>query len=327
MVIPGFLDPDGRLFTKVKRPEWRRPDRVELATGDSELHIWRSLSTLANENAPVVHPPSDLLERFLALQEASGPQLCKFVRKYGSLEIFRQRRGGPGDLTELAESLDPWCRIELCEVWRYFAAVMGALLRIAKSVYSNLPGDSKDWSLIANCPWSIGKARYAHTPREAGTLPSAEEMWLMLATSERSQLASADETPGTYNPFLTPKGQARPMTALEARSRLTLLMNILVALGEVRHYFAWTSRSDQPQILYAGDSLLSYLVLQLCLKMAKIDGYAFCDHCGKLYEPQRLPRSDRRNFCPTCQDNGISARLADRKRREKERIRQRHAVR
>jgi hypothetical protein len=42
--------------------------------------------------------------------------------------------------------------------------------------------------------------------------------------------------------------------------------------------------------------------------------------------PQRLPRSDRRNFCRTCHDDGIPAKLADRKRREKERGRQRHAV-
>jgi hypothetical protein len=300
-VIPGFLDADGRLFTKVKRPEWRRPDRVELVSG--ELHIWRSYSTsdattgylLASEtNENAVRPPSDLLERFLALSTASGPQLHKFVQKYGPLEIFRQAGPPP--------NLDCWCEIELCEVWRYFAAVMGALLRIAEGVYSNSSGDPKDWGLIANYPGLIGRDRYAFFSSGAIT-PSAEEAWSAFAS------------------------MSRPMTTRQARSQLNFYMNMLLALGRIRPYFTWASRSDQPQVLYAGSSLLSHLILQLCFRMATVDHHAFCDYCGKLYEPERAPRPDRRNFCPTCQENGIALRLADRKRREKERTRhRRHAA-
>jgi hypothetical protein len=226
------------------------------------------------------------------------------VQKYGPLEIFQQT----GPLNPFNPRLNLWCRVELCEVRRYFAAALEALLRIARSVYSNSPGDPEDWGLIANCPSSMGPFPYDPS-REPGLSAgwaglSAEELWAQFATPEMSH---------------------PPMTTREARLKLTLQMNMLLALGKIRPYFAWASRNDQPQVLYAGGSLLSYLVLQLCLKMAKIDGHTFCDHCGKLYEPQRLPRADRRNFCRTCQDNGISAQLADRKWREKER-RQRHAV-
>jgi hypothetical protein len=319
MLIPGeLLDQQGRLFTKTKRPSWRSPYRVQL-DGESKLYIWRSVSTAEapeflldpvsileasgflpdpepNENERIVHPPSDLLERFLDLSTACGPQICKFVQKYGPLGIF-QHFGSP---------LNRVCsEIEWCEVWRYFAAVMGALLRIAEGVYSNSPGDPKDWSLIANWPrFPLGKDDYAAASKERrlyGRL-LAEQMWII--STERN----------------------RPMTARQARSQLTFQMNLLLALGKIRPYFAWTSRSVQPQVLYAGSSLLSYLVLQLCFRMSKVDGYAFCDHCGKSYEPDRAPRADRRNFCQACQESRISAQLADRKWRQKERTRHRRSA-
>jgi hypothetical protein len=180
---------------------------------------------------------------------------------------------------------------------------MGAILRIARAVYSNSPGDPGDWSLIEKHPRSI-RDRYTED-RLRERIDGAEEGWVLsIIMSEHFQ----------------------PRTAREARWKLTLHMNALLALRKIRPYFAWASRGDQPQVLYAGTSLLSYLVLQLALRMSKVDGYAFCDHCGKSYEPERAPRSDRRNFCPTCPDNGISAQLADRKWREKQRIRQRHVA-
>jgi hypothetical protein len=304
--IPEFLDPEGRLFTKVKQPEWTRPDSVELV-GESELHfprvfVRKSRDDFETDRSAQVHPPSDLLERFLDLRTASGSKLHRFARRYGPLGIFQWFGGpvSPNPETALA-NLIKQRNIELCEMWRYFATVMGALLRIAKSLYSNSPGDPKDWNLIADHPSLLEGHEHI-----AGTAFSAEEWWIMGTLFWKDCL---------------------PTTTREARLGLTAYMDHLLGLGKIGPVFDWASRSDRPQVLYAGNSLLSYLVLQLCLRMAKIDGYAFCDHCGKLYEPQRLPRSDRRNFCPTCQDNGISARLADRKRREKERIQQRHAVR
>jgi hypothetical protein len=326
-VIPEeLLDFEGRLFTKVKRPGWRRPDRVELV-GDSELHIWFSgypgLDDLgfiveANENTPVVRPPADLLERFLELSTASAPQIRKFAQRYGQLGIFQQAgRPNVSALSDEEEPPDCWCEIELCEVWRSFATAMAALLRIAKSVYSNSPGDQKDWDCLRpDFPQDMRERYFDSTMKRirgedqfsAEESLSPEESWLLITGLCTKVLGE------------------RHRTARYARLRLTMQMDKLMAMAKIRPYFAWTSRSDRPQVLYAGSSLLSYLVLQLSNRMAKIDGHAFCDHCGKHYEPDRAPRSDRRNFCRDCHDAGIPVQLAVRKYRQKQRGRKRRAA-
>jgi hypothetical protein len=305
-VISEFRDSEGWLFTKVKRPEWRRPDRVELV-GESELHIWSSGSLLEldfleeHENAPVVRPPADLLERFLELNTASGPQIRKFAGKYGPLGIFQKiERPKPS----LGQHLDHWCEVESCSVWRYFASVFGALLRITWSVYSGRPSDPKDRDCM--CPdffsQEIRERYYDSISKRfrGGGSFSDEENWFLMAGLYATLFGDSVGT---------------------ARYGLTSLMDILLEMAKIRPYFAWSSRNARPQVLYAGSSLLSYLVLQLSNRMAKIDGHAFCDHCGKHYEPDRAPRSDRRNFCPDCHDAGIPVQLAVRKYREKQRSR------
>jgi hypothetical protein len=310
VLIPDELrKSEGRLVNKFKRPEWARPDRVELVS-DGELHIWRLRES--NERLRFVSPPSDLLERFLDLSTASGPQLCRFAQKYGHLGIFQREHPSNQNFD------DPWCEVELGEVWRYFARVMNAMLRVTSSVYSNSSGAPKDWGLImGNCPQSIElhvdrrhRSEYARLSGITLSRQTPEEWWPWYVNKSTDPIDEHELPPATPG---------------AARTQLALRMNLLLGLGEIHPYFIWPSLNQQPQVIHAGYSLLSYLVLELSNKMAKIDGHAFCDHCGKVYEPERAPRTDRRNFCPNCHDEGIPQRLADRKRREKERSRNRRS--
>lgn len=120
--------------------DWDRPERVELVyvegpkvSGpgalpyllsrigpDAELHIFGNEAD--QHKATKVKPIPELLEKFLALAEASDEAIRRFASKYGGIEIFKKQHGGS---------------IEYCGVWRYFARAMHSVLAL-----SSLPGDT-----------------------------------------------------------------------------------------------------------------------------------------------------------------------------------------
>ncbi len=74
-------------------------------------------------------------------------------------------------------------------------------------------------------------------------------------------------------------------------------------MGESGYY----RRLDPPYVL----DLFSVLCGQLVAILVSANGIAICDECSSIYQPSRRPRSDRRHYCPTCQQD---ANLAAKRR-------------
>jgi hypothetical protein len=86
------------------------------------------------------------------------------------------------------------------------------------------------------------------------------------------------------------------------------LLNTLLGLGRVRPWMSWSGAQPEgprPQFTLTSRALLSHLALQLCLRIAKVEAFVWCFHCGRTYLPRvRAPKAGQRNFCPTCRAQG-----------------------
>ena len=294
-----FYDSQGRLFTPSAVPEWERPNRVELcrvAEGErpvnpltlrqlkfgSELHIETSRRELFRPISPshVVRPTPDLLERFIDLAEEDEVQMLKFARKYGGLEIFFD-----WDSKRV--------HIEYCSVWRYFARVIKAALKIGASLYARQPLAAAAWKTIGQLPAAI---------RSMDESPGRDH-------GLRSRITEAEQWCSIAG-YLRSSGRPYPR---ETRSLFVRVLNILLGLGMVRPWIVWpdSPQRSRPQVVYSGRSLMSGLALQLCLRVAKIASFVICVHCHQSYLPaKRAAKTGQRNFCPGCRDKGIPQQYA-----------------
>lgn len=66
------------------------------------------------------------------------------------------------------------------------------------------------------------------------------------------------------------------------------------------------------RIRLGGGGVMGALSLQTTLAAARSDGIAFCSECQMPYAPKRRPNPSRRNYCPTCRDEGVPNRDAQR---------------
>jgi hypothetical protein len=100
-------------------------------------------------------------------------------------------------------------------------------------------------------------------------------------------------------------------------------VNTLLGLGGVRPWFRWSDSSrsvSRPEIRYSSQSLLSQLVLRLCLRLAKLDSFLVCVHCQTHYSKgQRAPKTGQRRFCPACREQGIPKAYAVKDFRQRQR--------
>jgi hypothetical protein len=234
-----------------------------------------------------VRPHPDILERFLRLATAADQQILRFASNFGALLIFdRIERGKiPGKLVI----------VESCEIWRYFAASMRSLLRIASCFHTNCRPDPVDWQQIGDHPASlVAEKAKIRDPRSSSSF-GGEEAW-------------------TVNTHFVRKGADRD------RKMWARLLNTLLDLGRVRPWLVWegVGSSARPKLLFSGPSLLSYLALELCLRASKHDAFAVCSYCNRQYAPlTRAPKAGQRNFCADCRVSGVPIRLAQRSRRER----------
>jgi hypothetical protein len=283
---------------------WLRPERVELSArkhttaGDfpnpysvefTDLEFvldppWTAFSPQAKR----VKPNPDLLERFLRLAAAPAPQIHRFASRFGALLVFcrtENRKAPPGKLVV----------VENCEVWRYFAASMRSLLRIASTYQADRRPDPADWDRIGSCPPSLVPTKERPRDPLSSSRFGPEETWIAMAHFVRT-------------------GSDRDRT-MWAR-----LLNVLLELGRVRPWLVWerTESAARPKLMFSGRNLLSYLALQLCLRASKHDSFAVCSYCEREYTPtRRAPKAGQRNFCPDCRDSGVPVRLAQRSRRDR----------
>jgi hypothetical protein len=302
-----FYDEEGRLFGRTLAAEWIPPDSVELAGGELMIRSRRHDSTQKNPRQPIRAPPQELLDRFIALGDASDERntlrfavksttpsdekICSFAARYGGLQIFYTLGGDTH--WPLIE------HFEHCDVWRYFARVMRSLQRIASDQYQGGCGSKEDWLLIHRVPSVMRTTARASSPGLLHSSPFGdEEHWLALAH------------------FIAKPSQ-------QNRRMFGHLINTLLGLGCIRPWLTWPDAARKvvrPQITYSSRRLLSQLALQLCLRLAKIDAMLVCTACQHPYSPLvRAPKAGLRHFCPECRAKGIPERYALRDFRKRQR--------
>ncbi len=185
--------------------------------------------------------------------------------------------------------------VESCEIWKYFALSMRALLRIASCFHADRKSDPSDWDQIGACPASLVPQAEKHRDLLSPTSLSGEAAWLAMVHFVR-------------------KGADRD------RKMWARLLNVLLELSRARPWVVWEGdgSSARLNLVFSGPNLLSYLALQLCLRASKYDAFAVCGYCHQEYTPmRRAPKTGQRNFCPDCRRRGVPVRLAQRSRRER----------
>lgn len=288
--LAPYFDKSENLVSQTAPVEWERPTGVELrmfldVLGDdpdsivlpptSALRIYRRPGA---GNHVMARAKPDLLERFMDLAESTDEGLRKFAARFGALWIFRT----PDPETPLIA----W--FEHCDVWRYFARTMLALLKIAARSRQDGPATKEDWDAI-------------------GRLPAVLSNWDF--PDER-----VDENFWIATAHYVAKGSNRN------RKCHVRLLNTLLALGRVRPWVLWPANSGRARVVYSSPRLVSYLALQLCLKIGGLNAFVTCHHCRKEYTPpQRAPKAGQRNFCPECRDLRIPKTYALRDYRERKR--------
>ena len=271
----GFFDQEGRLFTPTMTTTWNRPLRVDLLSGFPQTTGER-LRIVDREKAAgsstEVKPPPGLLESFMNLADASGDRIQKFAAKYGRLEVFTFPRKARNFKCE-------W--IEYCEIWRYLARSMHALLMIVADFDVGGRGSKADWEAIIKMPEAIRRMK-------SKWLGGQENRWMRMAFALEYH-GSDNEESGTF----------------------IYLLNALLGMGNVRASLEWRTGSSRPRLVYASSRLLSHLALQLCLRVTRREAFVICHHCQREFTPPfRAPKIGQRSFCPECREAGEPKRYA-----------------
>jgi hypothetical protein len=311
---------------RIPAQEWRRPIAATLRSGKTLSDILEnptnSVETryiLKNSTPRIqfviggpfaeptpssrrVRPSGPILDEFIGLESASDEQICSFGKRYGPLLAYYESVSWDGDNLVITE---------LCDVWRYFANSLKALLDIAAGLRfpERILRLSTSWDVLGQVPAifeDVAKRREDAIEDRSGITGAIgliglhpELEWYARALFLRSH-----------------PGQDR------GRAMWVGLVNCLLALGRTRSRLIWEglATASQPQVVFSEPSLLSYLALKVCLIAASQDGFAVCSYCQRQYMPNRAPKTGQRNYCPSCRNDGVPVRIAqrailDRKRR------------
>lgn len=288
----------------------------------------------------------ELLRSFLSLGDASDDQIRNFAARYGTLEVFLEYSSPFGEFSEY------------CEVWRYLARAMLALLKIAASLQGERPVAEENWVVIAKTPRNIpinnsrerhwllrtsyiGKCIGVAADARIGALDGPVRSSSDLADQIRAHIGlHLDLKVVRYieralnggllyrelRKFRVPvpadfsSHRSGMGSATKQKKNVELVLNDLIELAYVRPWMTWAREATRPRIVYTGNTLFSNLVLQLCLRMATVEALVLCTHCQKEYRPhQRAPKTTQRNFCPECRDKGVPHRYANKDSRDRKR--------
>ncbi len=298
--IYGILDdPDGNPYGRTAETGWWAAERVELKA--SNLLIWWYPQS-GKQRLKLVSPPKRLLEKFLSLAEASDKQIQQFVIRYGSIGVFEH--GGQMALGDIRARP----KVAFCEVYRYFARVMQALLLLASRLHDGQCGALTGWASIGSYPKIMERVTNRRALGKYARV-DAEKNWLSIAEIYRDSL---DVLKRDHE-----KGIDREKGGLGAT------LDYLLDLAGARIRFKWRSveqTNPKPHLYYENQVLFQYLIHQLCLSVARVPASAVCSSCNTQYSPlQRVPKKGQRNFCLQCRKDGIPQKLALKRFREKQR--------
>jgi hypothetical protein len=291
--IDELRDLDGSLFGRAPAQAWVKPLAVNLRQKnfrhilEGALKNGSELEFVIPWSAPrraCVKPQRNILEAFLTLGVASDIEIHGFAAKFGPLLVF----------CESKEFDDHAVIVESCDVWRYFAASMKSLLRIAAGIQTGRALDSSDWDVLGHCPIAILRTEVDGNNWMNPSPALQEKSWKVMASVIRG-------------------GEHRN------RQMWVRLLNALLGLGRVRPWVTLETSggSRHTTLTFTGPNLLSYLAMQLCLMASKHDAFAICSFCSRAYAPQRAAKFGQRNFCPECRQSGVPVRVAQQARRER----------
>jgi hypothetical protein len=290
-----------KFFSRVLVNRWPKPESVRLLS--PSRHSLSEFMSLYSSNLEarlefswhwngstidsptLVKPPRDLVDMFMKLGDADDARIQAFAERYGGSFVF----------CEMRRSEDRLIVTESCQVWRYFAKSIQALLRIATTINRPKAGTPDDWDQIGCCPPAMKEPPGAsQSDLLSPTRYPGEEAWTIMAHFIRK---------GDRNWRMW-----------------TRLLNCLLDLGRVRPFVDWDRSSNKrsPYLLFGTPSLFSHIAFQACLLATRREGVAVCSYCRASYQPRlRAPKVNQRNFCPACKEKKIPARLWQRDHRAK----------
>jgi len=96
-------------------------------------------------------------------------------------DLFQLRANVAGFLV-VCRGVNPPIKLEYCDVWRYFARVVRALLRIAAGLHQGRSGPKKEWYIINQVPRIMRQTAHKSNPVFLHPFPQGDqENWLALA--------------------------------------------------------------------------------------------------------------------------------------------------
>jgi len=269
-----------------------RPDGYGTWSVPSDLRLDGDLLVWSPGGGEVVTGRADMLESFACLPDQSDAHLLGFARRWGVLNICEH--GLPAShfprrfLQWIDEEGAPSCDIapgvsEPVDAWRRYAGMAQAILNIA--------------------------ARLVQAHPE----PAPAEAWLPLTDFVPGQLVA-----GVVGGDIIPEVPRRRLASASEQQRLLArVVQQWLLLGDVQVQFTY---QDRPHFDLGNGNLFGAIGLQLALAVAKREGLAICDECGRFFVPRRQnkPGTPRRCPRPACRERAAK-RDSARRRRARER--------
>jgi hypothetical protein len=268
---------DGQLDRRVLGTQWRIPDSIELKEGK----LW-----YANESRSISARPG-LVEEFLGLVSASDEQIADFARRWGMLHLC-----GEHGLPERHLQYPHW-------------------------IYSGQTIEDPQWLFCSRRGAPVGP--FSESIDAWRSLARQWKATLDVASFlQRRELPRDEVWRVAFNLDSEPSEDFRhvkylydytvPQSVSHAKKKLGLRLNQWIELGRVRPYVE--TNVDHLRITFGSYDLFGAIAIQLALVATRTEGLAMCSVCGRAYPPTRRPRSDQRNYCPTCRKDGADRRNA-----------------
>jgi hypothetical protein len=290
--------------------EWLVPEIIELRGARVCWRPTKPSPTLLGQRCAYSTraPGSGLLERFVALADASPEDILRYARHWGVLAICAH--GLPASHNLACTPLELRSRRgvvfwEPVQSWRFFSRHAKAILEIAAATHTSQVVESAPAQLLCRPPRPNGQVapfRVARTQRAEridlekllGVLNDCKHLW-----------EDPFDVIGGYLSSAGSPGSSRKANALvRQRALVTFAVNSWLDWGRARPHVVWNSPTPTIELTTGGlleaDRLLGALALQLAYAVARSEGVATCFACGRFYTPRRRPAARRRSFCPDC---------------------------
>jgi hypothetical protein len=235
--------------------------------------------------------------------------------------------------------------LEVVELWegRWRTPARGllpAFARMANAQPEEILDFTSRWGLLGLCEHGVPSSHNppplrggGHSGERTWCYPTEQERiedWRHFSSQARALLAIAVRVyrrkPGHPADWRTvyarsPSPEEAPWwerTPNADARMLGLVIEEWLYLANIRPQFRWSEEVGGFGFDLGAPGLFAHLARELAFTVARFDGLAVCSGCGYPYVPERRPRQDRLNFCSTCQDRGVPARLRKRKERARD---------